>query len=42
MRFLGLEFQDLVSKLGRPIVVARGIGADGDLLATRPGLTGFQ
>ena len=42
MRFLGLEFQDLVSKLGRPIVVARGSGADGDLLATRPGLTGFQ
>ena len=36
LRFLGLEFRDLVNRLGRPIVVARGDGANGDILATRP------
>ncbi|NOD61928.1 MULTISPECIES: hypothetical protein [unclassified Ruegeria] len=36
LRFLGLEFRELVSRLGRPIVVARGDGANGDVLAERP------
>ncbi|WP_420584550.1 hypothetical protein [Ruegeria sp.] len=36
LRFLGFEFRELVRRLGRPIVVARGNGADGDLLITRP------
>ncbi len=41
MRFLGLDFKELVQRMGRPIVVARGNGADGDVLAARPtqGLT---
>ncbi len=37
IRFLGFEFMDLVSRLGRPIVVARGNSADGEILAERPG-----
>ncbi|WP_170558678.1 hypothetical protein [Ruegeria atlantica] len=36
LRFLGLEFRDLVRRLGRPIVVARGQEADGDVLTARP------
>jgi len=36
LRFLGFEFKDLVRRLGRPIVVARGSQADGDLLIARP------
>ncbi|WP_424831133.1 hypothetical protein [Ruegeria sp.] len=36
LRFLGLEFRDLVRRMGRPIVVARGSQADGDVLAVRP------
>ncbi|WP_170527878.1 hypothetical protein [Ruegeria arenilitoris] len=36
LRFLGLELKDLVRRLGRPVVVARGHDADGDLLAKRP------
>ncbi|WP_299641745.1 hypothetical protein [uncultured Ruegeria sp.] len=36
LQFLGLEFRELVSRLGRPIVVARGDGANGDILAKRP------
>ncbi|MDA7965106.1 hypothetical protein [Ruegeria sp.] len=36
LRFLGLEFRDLVRRMGRPIVVARGSHADGDVLAARP------
>ena len=36
LRFLGLEFRDLVRRMGRPIVVARGSQADGDVLAARP------
>ncbi len=36
LNFLGFEFRDLVRRLGRPIVVARGNNADGDILAERP------
>ncbi|CUJ86052.1 hypothetical protein RUE5091_00418 [Ruegeria denitrificans] len=36
IRFLGFEFRELVRRLGRPIVVARGNDADGDILAERP------
>ncbi|WP_298933287.1 hypothetical protein [uncultured Ruegeria sp.] len=36
LRFLGFELKDLISRLGRPIVVARGNQADGDVLAVRP------
>ncbi len=36
LRFLGLEFRELVRRMGRPIVVARGNSADGDFLTTRP------
>lgn len=36
IRFLGFELDDLVERMGRPIVVARGGQADGDLLLTRP------
>ncbi len=36
MRFLGLDFKELVQRMGRPIVVARGDGANGDVLAARP------
>ncbi len=36
LRFLGLELKDLVLRLGRPIVVARGQQADGDVLTARP------
>lgn len=36
LRFLGLDFRDLVGRMGRPIVVARGQQADGDVLAVRP------
>lgn len=36
LRFLGLDLQDLVRRMGRPIVVARGDHADGDLLSARP------
>ena len=36
LRFLGLELKDLVGRLGRPVVVARGQDADGDLLDARP------
>ncbi|MBO9411240.1 MULTISPECIES: hypothetical protein [unclassified Ruegeria] len=35
LRFLGLEFRDLVQRMGRPIVVARD-SETGDLLASRP------
>ncbi|MGI9367271.1 MAG: hypothetical protein ACR2O2_00415 [Ruegeria sp.] len=38
LNFLGFEFRDLVSRLGRPIVVPRGNHADGDVLATRPSI----
>ncbi|SMO66269.1 hypothetical protein [Ruegeria faecimaris] len=40
IRFLGFEFKDLVNRLGRPIVVPRGSGADGDLVSVRPTATG--
>ena len=36
LRFLGFEFRELVRRMGRPIVVARGNAADGDVLAQRP------
>ncbi len=36
LRFLGFEFRELVRRMGRPIVVARGSEADGDVLAARP------
>ena len=36
LRFLGLDLKDLVQRMGRPIVVARGDHADGDLLSARP------
>ena len=36
LRFLGIELRDLVRRLGRPTVVARGDGANGELLDTRP------
>ncbi len=40
LRFLGFEFKDLVRKLGRPIVVAHGGQADGEVLAARPSRNG--
>ncbi|WP_170758690.1 hypothetical protein [Ruegeria lacuscaerulensis] len=40
LRFLGFEFKDLVRRLGRPIVVARGSHADGDILTARPTVGG--
>jgi len=40
LRFLGFEFKDLVRRLGRPIVVARGSQADGDILTARPTANG--
>ncbi len=36
LRFLGFEFIDLVRRMGRPIVVARGSDMNGDVLRTRP------
>lgn len=36
LRFLGIELRDMVRRLGRPIVVARGGGASGELLRARP------
>ncbi|WP_170577355.1 hypothetical protein [Ruegeria arenilitoris] len=36
IRFLGFEYKDLVRRLGRPIVVARGNSADGEILTERP------
>ena len=36
IRFLGFELRELVKRLGRPIVVARGNTADGDILTKRP------
>lgn len=36
IRFLGFELRDLVLRLGRPIVVARGNSTDADLLTDRP------
>ncbi len=36
IRFLGFELKELVNRLGRPIVVARGNQADGELLIARP------
>ncbi|WP_209504570.1 MULTISPECIES: hypothetical protein [unclassified Ruegeria] len=36
LRFLDIEFRELISRLGRPIVVATGDGANGDVLAERP------
>ncbi len=36
LRFLGFELADLVRRMGRPIVVARGSEADGDILMARP------
>lgn len=36
LRFLGFELRDLVRRMGRPIVVARGSDADGDVLTARP------
>ncbi|MEM9581341.1 MAG: hypothetical protein AAF891_11700 [Pseudomonadota bacterium] len=38
IRFLGFELRELVRRMGRPIVVARGNGADGDVLTARPGV----
>lgn len=35
LRFLGLDFAELVQRLGRPIVIARGNHA-GDLIPVRP------
>lgn len=40
LRFLGFDFKDLVRQLGRPIVVARGNEADGDVLSARPTANG--
>lgn len=40
LRFLGFELSDLIRQMGRPIVVARGRDADGDLLAARPTVNG--
>ena len=36
IRFLGFELRDLVRRMGRPIVVARGSDADGDIVSVRP------
>ena len=36
LQFLGFELSDLIRRLGRPIVVARGSEADGDILTERP------
>ncbi|WP_299944392.1 hypothetical protein [uncultured Ruegeria sp.] len=36
LRFLGFDLSELVRRFGRPIVVARGSQADGDVLSTRP------
>ncbi len=36
LRFLGFELAELVRRFGRPIVVARGSEADGDILTARP------
>jgi hypothetical protein len=36
IRFLGFELRELVRRMGRPIVVARGNDADGDILTARP------
>lgn len=35
LRFLGFELRDLVGRLGRPSVVARGRNADGDIVTGR-------
>ncbi|WP_037308145.1 hypothetical protein [Ruegeria halocynthiae] len=40
LQFLGFELKDLVRRLGRPMVVARGSQADGDLLTVRPTVGG--
>ncbi|EEE37209.1 hypothetical protein RKLH11_1045 [Rhodobacteraceae bacterium KLH11] len=39
LRFLGFDMVELVHRFGRPMVVARGNAADGDILTTRPGPT---
>ncbi len=36
LRFLGFELRDLVRRMGRPIVIARGSDADGDIVSVRP------
>ena len=36
LRFLGFELRDLMHRMGRPIVVACGSDADGDILTVRP------
>ena len=36
LRFLGFELRDLVGRMGRPIVIARGSDADGDIVSVRP------
>jgi len=36
LRFLGFELRDLVRRMGRPIVIARGSDADGDIVPVRP------
>ncbi|SHE50655.1 hypothetical protein SAMN05444279_103128 [Ruegeria intermedia] len=40
LRFLDIELLDLVRRLGRPVVVARGDSADGELLRARPSADG--
>lgn len=40
LRFLDIEMNDLVRRMGRPIVVARGDSADGELLRARPAIGG--
>ncbi|MGV6805246.1 MAG: hypothetical protein ACWA49_13685 [Ruegeria sp.] len=40
LRFLDIELKDLVRRMGRPIVVAKGDSADGELLRARPATGG--
>ncbi|WP_170460500.1 hypothetical protein [Ruegeria arenilitoris] len=40
LRFLDIELKDLVRRMGRPVVVARGDRADGELLRARPATGG--
>ncbi len=36
LKFLGFELRELVRRMGRPMVIARGDHADGDLIIARP------
>ncbi|WP_170340227.1 hypothetical protein [Ruegeria arenilitoris] len=36
LKFLGFELRELVRRMGRPMVIARGANADGDLIISSP------